>query len=112
MKTEARERRHGRVRARLSGTAERPRLVVFRGSKILTAQLVDDAAQNVLLTVTTQGKKQPPLGAEAATQLGKKVAEGAKAAKISTVVFDRAGYRYHGLVKAVAEAAREGGLKL
>lgn len=104
-----RERRHRRVRAKVAGTAERPRLVVFRSEKHIYAQLVDDVAQRTLLSVTDNGltgKKS-----EKSAAVGKRVAEKAKAAGISKVVFDRAGYRYHGRVKAVADGAREGGLE-
>ena len=104
-----RARRHIRVRAKVSGTAERPRLVVFRSLKHMTVQLVDDVRHHTLLTVTDAGltgKKS-----EKSAEVGKRVAEQAKAAGITKVVFDRAGYQYHGRVKALAEAAREGGLQ-
>jgi large subunit ribosomal protein L18 len=104
-----RARRHARVRAKVAGTPERPRLVVFRSHKHIYAQIVDDAAQRTLLSVSDAGiagKK-----AEKSTAVGKLVAEKAKAAGITKVVFDRAGYRYHGRVKAVADGAREGGLE-
>jgi large subunit ribosomal protein L18 len=107
---EKRVRRHLRVRKHLAGTAERPRLVVFRSLKHIYAQLVDDTTGRTLLTVSDQaataGKK-----AERSVQVGKTVAEKAKAVGITRVVFDRAGYKYHGRVKAVAEGAREGGLE-
>lgn len=118
MKTLARQARHARVRSRISGTAGRPRLVVFRGSKTLSAQLVDDTAGKTLLTVTTAGKKpatkagHPTVSVETAGKLGEELAKKASTRKISTVVFDRAGYQYHGVVKAVADGARQGGLKL
>lgn len=108
-RAERRERRHNRVRAKVSGTPERPRLVVYRSLKHIYAQIVDDAAQRTLLTVSDAkltGKKS-----EKSTNVGKLVAEKAKAAGITRVVFDRAGYRYHGRVKAVADGAREGGLE-
>lgn len=104
-----RERRHARVRAKVAGTGARPRLVVFRSHKHIYAQLVDDAAQRTLLSVSDaklEGKKS-----EKSTAVGKLVAEKAKAAGITKVVFDRGGYRYHGRVKAVADGAREGGLE-
>jgi large subunit ribosomal protein L18 len=104
-----RDRRHIRVRAKVSGTAERPRLVVFRSDKHIYAQLVNDDTQRTLMSITDnglKGKKQ-----EKSTAVGKLVAEKAKAAGITKVVFDRAGYRYHGRVKAVADGAREGGLE-
>jgi large subunit ribosomal protein L18 len=105
-----RERRHLRVRTKVTGTEQRPRLVVFRSLKHIYAQLVDDNANRTIATVTDQDiltmKKT-----EKATEVGKRIAERAKAAGITKVVFDRAGYQYHGRVKAVAEGAREGGLE-
>ena len=107
---EQRARRHMRVRKTLSGTAERPRLVVFRSLKHIYAQLVDDVARRTIATVSdaamAAGKKT-----EKSAAVGKQIAEKAKAAGISSVVFDRAGYKYHGRVKAVADGAREGGLE-
>jgi large subunit ribosomal protein L18 len=106
---EQRKRRHLRVRKNLGGTAERPRLVVFRSLKHITAQLVDDTQGRTLFTVTDsglEGKKS-----EKSALVGKLVAERAKQAGITRVVFDRAGYQYHGRVKAVADGAREGGLE-
>ena len=109
-RSDRRERRHLRVRNKVSGTAERPRLVVRRSLKHIYAQLVDDVKAHTLMTVSDlaveAGKK-----AERASQVGKDIAERAKAAGITKVVFDRAGYRYHGRVKAVADGAREGGLE-
>ena len=109
-RAEKRVRRHLRVRKRMTGTPERPRLVVFRSLKHIYAQIVDDTTGRTLLTVTSQtftdGKK-----AERSAQVGKAIAEKAKTAGISRVVFDRAGYKYHGRVKAVADGAREGGLE-
>ncbi len=106
---ELRKRRHLRVRKALSGTAERPRLVVYRSLKHITAQIVDDTTGRTLFTVTDikfEGKKS-----DKSAQVGRQVAERAKAAGITRVVFDRAGYQYHGRVKAVADGAREGGLE-
>lgn len=106
---ELRYRRHLRIRKRVTGTAERPRLVIFRSLKHIYAQLVDDVAQQTLLTVgdgELAGKK-----AEKAAAVGKQLAEAAKEKGIAKVVFDRAGYRYHGRVKALADGAREGGLE-
>ena len=109
-RSEKRVRRHLRVRKKVSGTPERPRLVVYRSLKHIYAQLVDDNAHKTLATVSshgvTEGKK-----AEKSAAVGKLIAEKAKAAGITRVVFDRAGYRYHGRVKAVADGAREGGLE-
>lgn len=106
---ERRMRRHMRVRKRVNGTPERLRLVVFRSLKHIYAQLVDDDAKRTVMTVSDKdltGKK-----AERATAVGKRIAEQAKSAGVSKVVFDRAGYRYHGRVKALADGAREGGLE-
>jgi large subunit ribosomal protein L18 len=106
---ELRARRHLRVRKRVSGTAERPRLVVFRSLKHIYAQLVDDTASHTLAQVSDHkltGKKS-----DKSTEVGKLIAQKAKDAGVSQVVFDRAGYRYHGRVKAVADGAREGGLE-
>lgn len=111
MKTLARQARHRRVRAQIAGTAERPRLVVFRGGKSLSAQLVDDTTGTVLLTVGSS-KKLPGAGVAAGEALGAELAKQAKSKKIGTALFDRAGYRYHGTVKAICEAARKGGLKV
>jgi large subunit ribosomal protein L18 len=109
-RTEKRYRRHQRVRKAVSGTAERPRLVVFRSLKHIYAQIVDDVSQRTLMTVSDasieSGKKT-----DRSTAVGKQVAEKARAAGITKVVFDRAGYQYHGRVKAVADGAREGGLE-
>jgi large subunit ribosomal protein L18 len=105
-----RYRRHLRVRKKVSGTQERPRLVIFRSLKHITAQIVDDAAGRTLMTVSstdmTSGKKT-----EKSLEVGKRIAARAKDAGITKVVFDRAGYKYHGRVKAVADGAREGGLE-
>jgi len=110
---QARARRHRRVRGRLSGTAERPRLVVFRSNRGISAQLVDDlegrslaAASWVQLKKSFKGNKT-----EQASEVGKVLAANAKKAGVESVVFDRAGYLYHGRVKALAEGAREGGLR-
>jgi large subunit ribosomal protein L18 len=107
---EKRARRHLRVRKKVSGTPERPRLVVYRSLKHIYAQLVDDQANRTLMTVTDQngsgGKKM-----ERSVEVGKTIAARAKEAGITRVVFDRAGYKYHGRVKAVADGAREGGLE-
>lgn len=113
-RSQLRYRRHLRVRKKVTGTAERPRLVVFRSLKHVYAQLVDDDRGTVLMGVSdrTQGIAIDGGGKVAkAKATGKLLAERAKAAGVSRVVFDRAGYRYHGRVKAVAEGAREGGLE-
>ena|SRR5690242_3919946 len=109
-RAERRERRHLRVRKKVHGTPERPRLVVRRSLKHIYAQLVDDTTHRTLLTVTDltvgEGKK-----VERSVAVGKTIAERAKEAGITRVVFDRAGYQYHGRVKSVADGAREGGLE-
>ena len=108
----ARERRHRRVRGKIFGTAERPRLVVFRSNRGIEAQLVDYlegktlAAASWLHLKSFKGSKS-----EQAAEVGKLLASNAKKANVETVVFDRGGYLYHGRVKALADAAREGGLK-
>ena len=108
--TERRYKRHLRVRNKISGTAERPRLVVFRSLKHIYAQLVDDTTSRTLATVSDLGIEQGKKG-ERAAEVGKLIAERAKTAGITRVVFDRAGYRYHGRIKAVADGARKGGLE-
>ncbi len=112
---ERRYRRHLRVRKRVMGTAERPRLVVFRSLKHIYARLVDDDRGTTLLGVSdgSEGIALDGQGKVArAKAAGKLLATRAKEAGIKKVVFDRAGYRYHGRVQAVAEGAREGGLEL
>ena len=108
----ARERRHKRVRRRITGTAERPRLVVFRSNRGIEAQLVDDVEHRTLAAANHLGLKKSFKGSksEQAAEVGKALAHAAKKAGIETVVFDRGGYLYHGRVKALAEGAREGGL--
>jgi large subunit ribosomal protein L18 len=107
---EKRVRRHLRVRKKIAGTPERPRLVVYRSLKHIYAQLVDDAAQRTLITVSSHGVDDGKK-VEKSVEVGKMIAARAKEAGISRVVFDRAGYKYHGRVKAVADGAREGGLE-
>ncbi len=109
---EARRRRHRRVRGKISGTAERPRLVVSRSNKGIAAQLVDDQSGTTLAGASWVGLKKSFKGnkTEQAAEVGKLLAGNAKKAGIETVVFDRAGYLYHGRVKALADGAREGGL--
>ncbi|HXI21016.1 MAG TPA: 50S ribosomal protein L18, partial [Gemmatimonadales bacterium] len=111
---ELRARRHLRVRKRVAGTSERPRLVVFRSLKHIYAQLVDDARGVCLVGVSDASAGVEADGAGKigrAKGVGKALAAKAKGAGVSRVVFDRAGYRYHGRVKAVADGAREGGLE-
>ena len=110
---QARERRHRRVRGKVAGTAQRPRLAVFRSNKGIFAQLIDDETGRTLAGTSWLGLKKSFKGnkSDQAAEVGKTIAEAAKKAGIETVVFDRGGYLYHGRVKALAEAAREGGLK-
>ena len=106
-------RRHRRIRAKVSGTPERPRLNVFRSEKHIYAQVIDDVNGVTLCSASTVEKGFEGLGSnkEAAKKVGMAVAERAKAKGINAVVFDRGGYIYHGRVQALAEGAREGGLE-
>lgn len=108
-----RVRRHKRVRTKISGTAECPRLCVYRSNTNLYVQVIDDIAQKTLISASTLDKevKTKHANKEAAKELGTLIAKKAKEKKIDTVVFDRGGYIYHGVVKEIAEAAREAGLK-
>ena len=108
-----RTRRHLRVRTKISGTAERPRLCVYRSNTNLYVQIIDDVAGNTLVSCSTLDKdiKTKHANKEAAKEVGALIAKRAKAKKVETVVFDRGGYIYHGVVKELAEAAREGGLE-
>ena len=110
---EARLRRHRRVRGKVAGTAERPRLAVFRSNRGIFAQLVDDGSGKTLASAgwTTLPKSFDGDKQAQAREVGKRLAAAAKEAGVETVVFDRGGYLYHGRVKAFAEGAREGGLK-
>jgi large subunit ribosomal protein L18 len=113
-----REKRHRRVRRKVRGTAERPRLVVYRSLKNIEGQLVDDDASRTILGLSTlaeelrnfKGESQMPK-VEQAFEAGKLLAQRAKDAGVERVVFDRGGYKYHGRVKAFAEGARKGGLE-
>ena len=110
-KNQMRLRRRRRVRAKVSGTPERPRVSVFRSNRGIAAQLVDDVAGHTLAAVSwTEADLRSLKPVEQATEAGKLLASRAKAAGIDTAVFDRGGYQYHGRVKALAEGAREGGL--
>ena len=109
--TERRTRRHARVRAKISGTPERPRLSVFRSNKYIYAQLIDDTTGTTLAAADSRTMKEKT-GVARATAVGAALAEAAKAKKISEAVFDRGGFLFTGNVKAVAEGAREGGLTL
>lgn len=107
-----RERRHARVRRKISGTAERPRLCVYRSNTNLYVQIIDDVAANTLVSASTLDKevKTKHANKEAAKEVGALIAKRALEKNIKDVVFDRGGYIYHGVVKELAEAARNGGL--
>ena len=107
----SRRRRHRRVRVHVHGTAERPRLSVYRSLHHLYAQLIDDAAGRTLAATSTVQLKAGGNDVEAAQQVGRRIAELAREKGVEHVVFDRGGFLYHGRVKALAEAAREGGLE-
>ena len=113
-KLKRRKRIHGRIRKKIQGTAERPRLNIYRSNRFIYAQLIDDTAGTTLASassfegaVANDGNKS-----DQAKEVGKLIAERAKAAGIDRVLFDRGGYLYHGRVKSLAEGAREGGLNL
>jgi large subunit ribosomal protein L18 len=110
---DARLRRHRRVRGKIRGTADRPRLGIFRSNRGIFAQLVDDDAGKTLASASWTGLPKSFKGdkTEQAAEVGKRLAEAAKKAGIETVVFDRGGYLFHGRVKALADSAREGGLR-
>ncbi|MDB5259405.1 MAG: rplR [Candidatus Taylorbacteria bacterium] len=102
-------RRHKRIRSTISGTAERPRLSVFKSHKFISAQLIDDVAGKTVAAFTSRdAKAKAP--AEKAKEVGVEIAKKAKSLKIEKVVFDRGGYLYTGKIKAIADGAREGGL--
>ncbi|NLZ15839.1 MAG: 50S ribosomal protein L18 [Erysipelotrichaceae bacterium] len=110
-KNVSRLRRHARVRAKISGTAEKPRLCLYRSNKNIEVQLIDDVKGVTLVASSSVALKlENGSNIEAAKAVGKDVAEKALKANIKTIVFDRSGYLYHGRVKALAEAAREAGL--
>ena len=108
-----RTRRHIRVRTKISGTSERPRLCIYRSNSNIYAQVIDDVAGTTLVSASTLDKevKTKYANKEAAKEVGALIATRCKAKKIEEVVFDRGGYIYHGVVKELADAAREGGLK-
>ena len=108
-----RRRRHLRVRTKISGTADRPRLCIYRSNKNLFAQLIDDVTGTTLVSSSTLDKdiKTKASNKEAAKEVGALIAKRATEKNITEVVFDRGGYIYHGVVKELAEAARENGLK-
>ncbi len=107
-KSELRVRRHARLRGRVSGTSERPRLAVYRSNRFVSVQLIDDVAGTTL--AAAHGREFPGAQSLQAKAVGIEIAKRAKAAGISSVVFDRGGYQYGAQVKALADAAREGGL--
>ncbi|MBX4209141.1 50S ribosomal protein L18 [Candidatus Parcubacteria bacterium] len=117
IKKQKRTRRHVKIRTRVSGTAEIPRLAVFRSNKFMYAQLIDDANAKTLASASTLPKKAAKASkkgvkkVDAAAALGKAIAEKALALKVKSVVFDRGGFGFKGRVKALADGAREGGLK-
>ncbi len=114
-KEASRQRRHRRVRKKVRGTAARPRLSVFRSSKHIYAQVVDDVSGTTLASASTmeaEARSGATANVDAAKGVGKRVGERAKSAGVESVVFDRGGFRYHGRVASVAEGAREAGLKL
>jgi large subunit ribosomal protein L18 len=108
-KEQSRKRIHLRIRKKVNGTAERPRLSVYRSNNAIYCQLINDQMGHTLAAASSIGMKGP--NTAQATEVGKLIAERAKAAGILNVVFDRGGYLYHGRVKALAEGAREGGLQ-
>jgi large subunit ribosomal protein L18 len=116
LKREKRQRRHARVRKRVVGTSERPRLAVFRSNRHISAQIRDETQGKTLCSLTTSSKKVQEVTADLdgkvdkSRQLGEMLAQMAKEVGISRVVFDRGGYRYHGRVKALAEGARKDGV--
>ncbi|MFP5450209.1 MAG: 50S ribosomal protein L18 [Thermoleophilia bacterium] len=108
----ARQRRHRRIRGKVVGSADRPRLCVSRSNKRIYAQLIDDARGHTLAAAGSHEGDLKGMGkGVAAAEVGKLLAERAKAAGVARVVFDRGGYKYHGRVKALADGAREGGLE-
>lgn len=111
-KVTQRARIRRRIRSKISGTSERPRLSVFRSNKHIYAQLIDDLAGTTLAAASTREGDASGSGTEASKGVGQRIAQRAKEAGVERAVFDRGGYRYHGNVKALAEGAREGGLQL
>jgi large subunit ribosomal protein L18 len=109
-----RRKRHSRLRLRLEGTADRPRLSVFRSTRFIYAQVIDDASGRTLAAASSRERELAggPGKLDAARAVGKALAQRARAAGVTSVVLDRAGYQYHGRVRSLAEGAREGGLDL
>lgn len=112
IKKEKRQRRAKRIRAKIFGTAQTPRLSVFRSNKHLYAQLIDDEKGNTVAAASdAELKNKKQARKEAAVEIGKLLAKKAADLKISEIIFDKGGYKYHGLIKSLAEGVREGGLK-
>lgn len=109
-RAEKRIRRHNRVRAKISGTADKPRLSVFRSNKYIYAQIIDDEKSETLVAANSKNSKAKTL-TEKATEVGAEIAKASKEKKVSEVVFDRGGFAFTGAVKALAQGARDGGLK-
>ena len=113
-RTHSRHSRHLRVRKKVAGTTERPRLSVFRSLRQVYAQVIDDSTGRTIVAASSLPLKQNGAGivkTQAAAAVGKQIAEAANKAGVNRVIFDRGGYKYHGRVKALADAAREGGLE-
>jgi large subunit ribosomal protein L18 len=110
---DARQRRHTRVRKLVRGTSERPRLAVYRSNRYIYAQVIDDVVGRTLVAASSQESdlRDNALNIDTATKVGALLGSRAKDAGVSTVVFDRGGYKYHGKIKALADAAREAGLE-
>lgn len=110
-KTARRKRLRLGIRKKLSGTSERPRISVFKSNKGIYAQIIDDTKGVTLASASTKEIGKQGVNIELSKEVGKKLAENAKSAGVEAVIFDRGGYPYHGRIKALAEGAREGGLK-
>lgn len=110
-KSASRKKIQRRIRKKISGTASKPRLAVFRSNKEIYCQIINDLEGKTLAAATSRGANYSGTATEVAKEVGKAIAEKAKSAGIENIVFDRGGYLYHGRVKSLAEGAREGGLK-
>ncbi|MCH5248050.1 MAG: 50S ribosomal protein L18 [Muribaculaceae bacterium] len=110
-KQDRRDKIKARIRGKISGVSSRPRMTVFRSNKQIYVQLIDDEAGNTLVSASSKGLEAKGTKSEVAAQVGKEIARKALDAGITTVVFDRNGYLFHGRIKSLADAAREGGLK-
>lgn len=110
-KNEARKRRHARLRKKISGTAECPRFNVYRSNKAVSVQVIDDITGTTIVSASSKELNKDNNNIETCSAVGKLAAEKAIAAGVTTIKFDRGGYAYHGKVKAIADAAREAGLK-